>query len=147
MKINFWNFTWFSIYVFCFQVSCMPSMSCKIFVKFCKMLTFMIPRVRVLLEGWYARLTSNSPNFSFTGGCRHLQICGLEVISTWQNGNKVSNDSEKGESKENTSFHMLWIYLFPSRVGSLLNETKHHLVSFSLLLNETKWHLVSSSPN
>ena len=33
------------------------------------------------------------------------------------------------------------------RVGPLLNETKCHLVSFSLLLNETKWHLVSSSPN
>ena len=29
-----------------------------------------------------------------------------------------------------------------TRVGSLLNETKWHLVSFSLVLNETKCHLV-----
>ena len=34
-----------------------------------------------------------------------------------------------------------------TRVGPLLNETKCHLVSFSLLLNQTKWHLVLSLPN
>ena len=34
-----------------------------------------------------------------------------------------------------------------SSVGSLLNETKCHLVSFSLVANQTKWHLVWSFPN
>ena len=34
-----------------------------------------------------------------------------------------------------------------SRVGSLLNETKWHLVSFSLVLNETKCYLVLDLPN
>ena len=32
-------------------------------------------------------------------------------------------------------------------VGPLLNETKCHLVSFSLVANQTKWHLVWSFPN
>ena len=34
-----------------------------------------------------------------------------------------------------------------SRVGSLPNETKWHLVLFSLELNETKCHLVLVLPN
>ena len=32
-------------------------------------------------------------------------------------------------------------------VRPLLNETKCHLVSFSLVANQTKWHLVWSFPN
>ena len=39
-----------------------------------------------------------------------------------------------------------WV-LFMTSVGSLLNETKCHLVSFSLVANQTKWHLVWSFPN
>ena len=34
-----------------------------------------------------------------------------------------------------------------SSVDPLLNETKCHLVSFSLVMNQTKWHLVWSFPN
>ena len=40
-----------------------------------------------------------------------------------------------------------WYHLMPLSVGSLLNETKCHLVSFSLVANQTKWHLVWSFPN
>ena len=43
--------------------------------------------------------------------------------------------------------HFFGTYRLTGRVGLLLNETKCHLVSFSLLLNQTKWHLVLSSPN
>ena len=38
-------------------------------------------------------------------------------------------------------------YTEHGRVGLLLNETKWHLVSFSLVLNETKCHLVLVLPN
>ena len=40
-----------------------------------------------------------------------------------------------------------WPNSAPASVGPLLNETKCHLVSFSLLTNQTKWHLVWSFKN
>ena len=44
-------------------------------------------------------------------------------------------------------FSISIIYCHLTRVGSLLNETKWHLVSFSLVLNVTKCHLVLVLPN